>query len=598
MGVPAHLSKHLDDITAAFKSDGFVVQDSCSKNGWIGVSATFPCTASGTVSKYKHAYYVEGDHRTMGWLLGFMAEPAVALMTSKFRTNVLAAFLDPALLGSPLFQKIEELVLRVIGNWVENMKGDIPSCFDDEINGMCEGCHAANPETKVNVEDLWEINAGQDALVAHAYTGELFAKVASANSFRVPLHCNAYAAPGEGGRHFFGRDYMFPTANVFQDVACMTIYRPEPSSGEKRYGFVSQTAPGFVGSIAGLNSAGVAMGVNMTASHLCNPHRPGLNQLLLNRHVIELAESARAAVDLVLDAPRGVTWIYPIADASGDAFVVEAGMRMGKSEKFPYLRSIPHYYRRHLPRRRYIERMQGKYGNKPPDRGAVVRSAGYSYPTDYITDWNEGLWNAFDRNVFQKLLDLIGDLVNVISAIFKGRTKSLCPSLRKMAMDFVRGLHYSPASFGERAYIVPLQGGRGCPGPWYFAPQRESRSDVIVATNDFISPEMRLTAMDAWTAILARDRLDDFQWRYDELNKELLDALDKHPEGLDENTAWSLINFLDPAGKFPSYYGTPGNPKVQVHGSVNLCELTERKMKSLFGYYGDDPITITLPRYL
>jgi hypothetical protein len=122
-----------------------------------------------------------------------------------------------------------------------------------------------------------------------------------------------------------------------------------------------------------------------------------------------------------------------------------------------------------------------------------------------------------------------------------------------------------------------------------------------VATNNFISPEMRLVGMNAWTAILARSRYDDFQWRYDELNKEVLEALHACPGGLDDATAWSLINFLTPADRFPAYYNPDGTKKwqnIQVHGSVSLCDLTARKMKSLFGYYGDDPITITLPRYL
>ncbi len=49
------------------------------------------------------------------------------------------------------------------------------------------------------------------------------------------------------------------------------------------------------------------------------------------------------------------------------------------------------------------------------------------------------------------------------------------------------------------------------------------------------------------------------------------------PGGIDEADAWDIINFLRPDGRFPEYYN-PGSAKdwhrIQVHGSVTLCELT------------------------
>lgn len=111
---------------------------------------------------------------------------------------------------------------------------------------------------------------------------------------------------------------------------------------------------------------------------------------------------------------------------------------------------------------------------------------------------------------------------------------------------------------------------------------------------------MRLVGMNAWTAIVAGSYYDDFQWRYDELCKEVLQALDVRPNGLDDPTAWSLINFLSPEGQFADYYNPDGTQRwqdIEVKGCVNLFDLTARKIKSLFGYYGDDPVTITLPRY-
>ena len=35
-----------------------------------------------------------------------------------------------------------------------------------------------------------------------------------------------------------------------------------------------------------------------------------------------------------------------------------------------------------------------------------------------------------------------------------------------------------------------------------------------------------------------------------------------------------------------------------MHGRVTLCDLKGRSMKSLFGYYGDEPVTIHLADYI
>ena len=317
-----------------------------------------------------------------------------------------------------VFTTIENVALKIVAKWVDRMKPDIPFEFHEEIEGLYRGCREANSDTKVTLRNLWELNVGTDAILSHAYTGKLFARVTSPSGMRLPLRCNSYVAPGDKKRQFFGRDFIFPTGDVYQHVACLIVYGADSSRANKRYSFVSQTAPGIVGSPAAVNSEGVAIGINMTASHLCNPNRPGFNGLLLNRYCMELAKSAPDAVELVLGAQRGVAWLYPIADASGKACIVEAGMQLDESERFPYLDYIPHYYRRRLPDLSVHRENAKKYGNKPPDRGAFVRETDYNYPTDFIKDWNEGLWNAFDRNLFEKLLDGFGDLGAIIAAIF------------------------------------------------------------------------------------------------------------------------------------------------------------------------------------
>jgi hypothetical protein len=63
--------------------------------------------------------------------------------------------------------------------------------------------------------------------------------------------------------------------------------------------------------------------------------------------------------------------------------------------------------------------------------------------------------------------------------------------------------------------------------------------------------------------------------------------------------AREIIDFLNPAGDFPSYYNAKGQPldQVQVQGSVSLLDLVERSVESRYGYYSDEWVKITLPNY-
>ncbi len=74
-------------------------------------------------------------------------------------------------------------------------------------------------------------------------------------------------------------------------------------------------------------------------------------------------------MERIREAPRGVAWLYPVADAAGQACVVEAGRRLAPGEPFPYFDHIPAFYRRHLPRLSYIRRARARYGTPAPSRG-------------------------------------------------------------------------------------------------------------------------------------------------------------------------------------------------------------------------------------
>ena len=373
--------------------------------------------------------------------------------------------------------------------------------------------------------------------------------------------CNGLSIFGEatsGNSHFMGRDFMFPTADVFQYVACLTIY----NSDENELPIVSMTAPGIVGSIAAMNTKGVACGVDMGPSGNCDPDRPGMNSLPLVRHSIVRGDSCEEAVNVMVNTQRGVSWIYVLADGTNDkSCIVEAGK---STDNINYLKYPPWYLRLlgMLPSQKFID----QHSTIQPQNGLMVRWSDYEYSFEYITKFNKRLWKFY----------------RLIIRFFKNRK-----------------IRIYPDAFDENGYINKTHSDENCPYSYYFAPQRDRRNDVVLTSNHFIVPEMRLCAMFPWTGFVAQGELDDIQWRYDELNYEIFSAL-KDGGTIDFNKAKDLISFLRPDGKFKEYYNPDNKPlsEVQVHGSISILDLKNKIIESLYGYFADEWVRITLPNYI
>jgi hypothetical protein len=612
MAPSGEITARVSRLKAAFNEDGFKVEqvpdgngataDYCLYDGRIGMSTVH---TSATVSgNPKRAYYVEGSAYTMGRLLGMMAEPIVERMTTEFNRNVIFDFFDQEAAGkSGIGEKIEGILLSVAKDMSDAMKADIPQDFHQEIKGLYDGCRDVHKATKVTLEDLWVLNIGVDALLSHIYTEDFFTKLnLHPWNLRVPLMCNAFVAQGAGGAQWFGRDFMFPTAGVFQDTACLVIYAPDSTDGDRPTALVSQTAPGIVGSLVSMNTDGVAMGVNMLPSGSCDPAHPGFNSLLLIRSCIQNSRSAAQVVRSIASARRGVSWIYPVADGTGDAYMVEAGKYVEPGAPFPYFERVPDSYRAHLPDVSYIDQVRQKYGNPAPDRGIVVRGRSFKYPYDFITRWDEGLWKAFNDDIVQRIVWFAGGVLGLLADILKGDFKDVPAAIKGLAGDLTSSVPFSSAYFGATGFINDAPTGHNCPGPFYFAPPRDARTGTLVATNLALTPEIRITSMNDWIAVIGGGSFNDIQWRYDKLSAQLLEALESHPAGLDQGAAWGVINFLtpDPSGPCPYYYtrddGVDWRNRV-VKGSVSLCELSSATLTSLFGYYGDPPLTMRLRNY-
>lgn len=245
-------------------------------------------------------------------------------------------------------------------------------------------------------------------------------------------------------------------------------------------------------------------------------------------------------------AHRGVSWGYIVADGgAGKACVVEAGLSASTPNFLAY---PPHDMLPHLPDQAFF----AAHPTTEFRDGLMVRWSDTRVPLEYL-GFNPGLFHAM-------------------------------------------GKPYDPAAFAPDGYIDPTWKATNCPGAYFFAPQREGSSDVVLLSNHFLIPEMRLTAMKHWTNEVAARNWDDIQWRYDELSHRITAAIQQG--AVTREQARALIDFLDPAGDFPTYYNPKGEDlhDVQVHGSVSLLDLMERSIESHSGYAADEWVGITLAR--
>jgi hypothetical protein len=576
-------------ITQAFWDDGFEVKRRETFQGKRGFLAEHRDAffskpySPGEPKVYKRAYYVEGDGYEMGYLMGIMAEDHVRRMTDDYVDKIIPEFFNPKLTKFS-HNLLYQILLTIAKEWCEYVYGvhatDIPDPLKEEMLGVVDGCKAANPQTTVDYRGVLALNAGVDCVITAIYTGlglydrldavlpqvsgcltagtkvplagklvKKFMPEITADMFRVPLACNALGAFGgavNDGKVYFGRDFQFPMAGVFQDSSCFIVHRPTYTleDGSEAIPTVSVSAPGFIGSATAMNLAGVAMGVDIVPSGNCDPERPGLNSLLMVRHATYCSRTAAEVVKAVVNAQRGASWIYPVADSSTPAAIaIEAGMT---TDKYNYLEYPSDDYKDLLP--------PAVWPFAKWDKGVFAREAGWDYPLDYL---------EFNEKLFGRM-----------------------------------GFPFDPAQFGPNGQLNP--------GPhegpdlgYFFAPQRETWPDLMMVTNHYIVPEMRLCAMKEWTNIVAKSRMPDVLWRYDILNKLCQAAYGS----INYAKAKGLIDFLRRGGDYDFYYA--GNDIIE--GSVSLCELTGKpdeegktgkRIESHFGYHDDLWVKLHLDWYV
>ncbi|MBN2018171.1 MAG: hypothetical protein JW794_08620 [Candidatus Cloacimonetes bacterium] len=168
---------------------------------------------------------------------------------------------------------------------------------------------------------------------------------------------------------------------------------------------------------------------------------------------------------------------------------------------------------------------------------------------------------------------------------------------------------YDPEEFYDKmGFVDSTFKAHAVPGSYYFAPQREDKPDLVLVSNMYINPSMRLCSMAPWTNMISADHMDDSQWRYDALNRILL----REYGTIDFQKAKDIINFLAPNGKYYTHFyeeinnsdyfyqiaASSDGKTLQIFGATSICDLTNKVIESHYGYFADEWLRISLQNYI
>ncbi|HWR18801.1 MAG TPA: hypothetical protein VN608_04205 [Clostridia bacterium] len=545
-------------LTRAFDADGFTIKRVITVEDGLGAVAAHKTAFNYDTRQKKLCYYLEGTPYARGYVMGLMAEPQVAEMAVSFTDNIVFDFLNVDFLASYPF--LPKLLVALLYEMSEKTWESQPKSIREEVRGIYEGCVKVNPHTKVTLERLVVMNIAFDVLCAIIYTGDIFrdqAPQAKPEGLKMPMLCNAFSAfrSAAGGGHYFARDFMFSSARVLQNNLAHIISVPEPTVKD-HYPIVCLAAPGFVGSITAMNTRAVAGGVNMSPSGNCDVKNIGTNSLLLLRECILRGGNLREAASVISSTPRGVSWNYALSDGHLDrACAAETGASFHNTDALSY---PPKELLPLLPDQNFLD----AHPVIPVRNGLALRLSNASYQDVYLRI-NSGLWDWYKKE----------------------RDKNI---------------RLLPGAFLGNGFINLAKNDKNCPSNFYFAPVR-TFADTLITGNHFISPELRLCAMKPWTARVTLSNVNDIQWRYDELNRQLRQTILKEGS-ISMISAKRIAEFLAPYGHFPKYYLK--NPRsrdgkaVRIEGSVSVCDLKAIIMESHYGYYSDAWVKTTLAKYL
>jgi hypothetical protein len=463
--------------------------------------------------------------------------------------------------------------------------GALPEELVDEMRGIVDGAKSANSKTEVTWERVVTVNYGFDSLMAIFYTGHIKSEVKAVQAIpglftaaendmitdwflnyqrrldqgliegSTGVFCDAFGATGQALRDpsaagFFARDFQLPTCHIFNDISIQIIQVP---TDQNRHAVINAGVPGLVGAISIMNEHGVSVGVDVLRSNACNSSMVGLGSALLIRHIADHAKTLAEAIELAANAVRGVAWLYPVCDGTGDCAVLEAARSQADVwDPMSFIRNKT--IKPLLPDTSWFEQHSS---NEYFRNGLYVRFANYSFP-ESVLDFNENLFDVANFPYNASAWAATG-------ALFKNWTIE-----------------------AESAKSVEMN---------YFPPQREDFDEIVICSNSAVIPEFRMTQMSLFDKLLAVTQAAP-QYRYDCLNNMLTESFGM----IDFDEAVSIITWLSP-DRTPGYWEhnlvDPLDPMTaEIEGLISVVDLGKRIMMMKTGYWCDSFTTISLLEYL
>ncbi|KAA0170773.1 hypothetical protein FNF27_06471 [Cafeteria roenbergensis] len=631
-------------VAAAFRADGFrVVGNETLPSGAFAVRAASLNVTLRSDGSAKAALFVTGTHYEIGQLVAAVAPAELEAMAveyvDRFVVALLSAKLDMELGNSsdPAVRKAYGELCAAIGAGI--VHGANTSFFDDgnealvppelveEMRGLADGARSRGLRN-VTLARLVTLSYGMDWLSAHAYTGDLAGvlrrqvlRLAAMGSplatpgalaavallreehVTVPAHCDAVAAAGSavvGGRPVFARGFQLPSAGTFQHANMPMIIAPLDSSGNPLTAVLGAGAPGMVGLITAVNEHGFAMGVDTLRTGDADPQHPGHASILLVRATAEAAADVPGAVEYVRSRKRGLSWLYPMTDASGRGTVLETGRwRDDAGQPAPDLSPLIQdaTLRSLLPP---FAELQAQAPAPYAGAGVYVRNGSYPRPDAVVEPYNQALFNLAGQ-------PWPGDAAFAPGGLVFPNFTAEDAAWGRLASKF-----FSPTR--------PGQGGAA------------AAADITIVSNLALVPQLRVAEMTAWASLIPAHAA---QWRFD-----LLSRLSRALGGaglIDADAGRRLISFLQPcpaqasgqSGAVPAGWTSvldvasgavdplsaakgrmctpgfwtdtidPADPRsAVVEGSLTVADTETKTVWVKAGFWSDGWLRISLPAYL
>ena len=182
------------ELTQAFENDGYAIDTVITFQGKRGIKAHSISATNYETKKPKNVYYLEGTGYQMGYLFGKIAHKNIETMCTKFMNGIVPAFLQPGSV-KPYRSLLGKLMIDIIKSNDKIISRIMPQEFMNEMVGIAAGCKEANPETMVNLDNIFALNVGIDYLLAQTYNIEgLWKSIPGidASNLKPPLFCNAF----------------------------------------------------------------------------------------------------------------------------------------------------------------------------------------------------------------------------------------------------------------------------------------------------------------------------------------------------------------------------------------------------------------------